>query len=276
VSDFRTNFHAYSRHYGIGWLHKPIVAYLRKFHNQTQRTMVPTDALRRELQGLGFDNLSVVARGVDTQHYSPAWRSEPLRQAWGVGADTLVVLCVGRIAAEKNLGTLRDAFLAIRAAGHDAKLVMVGDGPERATLQASWPDAHFAGIQRGEALAAHYASADLFVFPSLTETFGNVVIEAMASGLPLVAYDHAAAAELVRDGSNGLTAPVGDRARFIARVREAAADEPLRAALAVDARHTAKQNDWDRVIDELEYVIVGAILDRSLGSRPFVLRPVTG
>ena len=105
-SDFRTNFHAYSEHYGIGWLCKPIMAYLRKFHNRTQCTMVPTDALQRELEASGFRRLAVVTRGVDTLQFAPQRRSDALRAQWGVGATDLVVACVGRLAPEKNLGTL--------------------------------------------------------------------------------------------------------------------------------------------------------------------------
>ncbi len=276
VSDFRTNFQAYSRHYGIGWLQRPIVAYLRKFHNLTQCTMVPTQALRRDLQLQGFERVEVVARGVDTQLFTPARHSDALRSSWGVSPTTLVVLCVGRLAPEKNLPTLRLAFERLRESVPDARLVLVGDGPQRLELCTAWPDVCFAGVQRGEALAAHYASADLFVFPSLTETFGNVVPEAMASGLPVVAYRHAAAAELIRDGVDGCLAPAGDDAAFVARVCEAARDQALRQRLAREARESACRNDWERVIDDLERVLVTAVPRRHSGARPLLLRPIAG
>ena len=123
-SDFRTNFHAYSLHYGIGWLKKPIVAYLRKFHNRTLMTMVPTEQLRAELAASGFRNLRVVARGVDTQLFNPARRSDSLRHEWGVQAETPVVIHVGRLAAEKNLAALTSAFLTIRQQQPNARLVL--------------------------------------------------------------------------------------------------------------------------------------------------------
>ena len=114
TSDFRTNFHAYSLHYGVGWLKKPIVSYLRKFHNRTLLTMVPTEHMRAELAAGGFRNLRVVARGVDTQLFNPGRRSEALRRQWGVQPDTPVVVHVGRLAAEKNLEALATAFVAVR------------------------------------------------------------------------------------------------------------------------------------------------------------------
>jgi glycosyltransferase involved in cell wall biosynthesis len=135
TSDFRTNFHAYSRHYGVAWLQKPIMAYLRKFHNRTRYTMVPTEALKRELGECGFENLTVVKRGVDTRVFDPAFRSEALRRSWGAGPDALVVLCVGRLAPEKNLDTLPAAFEAMRRVDDRVRLVLVGDGPSRAELQ---------------------------------------------------------------------------------------------------------------------------------------------
>ena len=138
-SDFRTNFHAYSRHYGVGWLQRPIAAYLRKFHNRTQLTMVPTEALRRDLATRGFRNLRVVARGVDTALFTPARRSDSLRAGWGAAPDDPVILHVGRLAPEKNLEPVVNAFEQIRRSEPRAKLVFVGDGPARAGLQRAAP-----------------------------------------------------------------------------------------------------------------------------------------
>src|SRR5262245_19819662 len=164
VSDFRTNFHAYSRHYGIAWLHSPIMGYLRRFHNLTACTMVPTDGLRNQLAAAGFKDLRVVARGVDTHLFNPARRSSSLRTSWGADRKTRVALCVGRLAPEKNLDTVVAAFEAMRALDPSIRLVLVGDGPDRARLAERCPNAIFAGQRRGEDLAAHYASADVFLF----------------------------------------------------------------------------------------------------------------
>ena len=251
-SDFRTNFDAYSRHYGVGWLQKPIAAYLRKFHNQANCTMVPTEQLRRSLDGQGFERLHVVARGIDTAMFNPAHRDASLRAQWGVGEHDRVVLSVGRLAAEKNLGLLVDAFQAMRAVDPRLKLVLVGDGPQRAELQQRCPGAWFAGSQTGQALSRHYASADVFLFPSLTETYGNVTPEALASGLAVLAFEHAAASELIRSGHNGLLAPQGDAAAFVRRAVDMAANPELCQQLAQQARASVITRDWASIATQVE------------------------
>jgi glycosyltransferase involved in cell wall biosynthesis len=259
VSDFRTNFHAYSRHYGVAWLQRPIVGYLRKFHNRTACTMVPTDTLRSELQAEGFMNLRVVARGVDTNLFDPARRSEALRRSWGVAPDQMVAMHVGRIAPEKNLETLIAAHAAMRQRDPRVKLVFVGDGPARAAMQQRCPDAHFAGLQRGEALAAHYASADVFLFPSLTETYGNVLPEALASGLAVVAFDCAAAGQLVSHGHNGLLVKPGEGAEFCSTAARLAGHLAEARLLGAEGRHTALKLDWGRIAREVESEYLSAI-----------------
>jgi glycosyltransferase involved in cell wall biosynthesis len=255
-SDFRTNFHAYSRHYGVGWLRQPIAAYLRKFHNRTALTMVPTESLRRELSLRGFRNLEVVARGVDTRLFDPVRRSDELRRQWGAAPGTPVIAYVGRIAAEKNLDALAAAFDAIRARVPAARCVVVGSGPAERSLRARCPHAHFAGQRTGEDLAAHYASADAFVFPSLTETFGNVTVEAMASGLAVVAFDYAAAAEHIRHDGNGVLAPYGDT-DTLARLAADLAADPLRIRrLGLAARASAESLEWARVIESFESMLL--------------------
>jgi glycosyltransferase involved in cell wall biosynthesis len=251
-SDFRTNFHAYSRHYGIGWLKKPIAAYLRKFHNRTLLTMVPTEAMRRELALGGFLNLRVVARGVDTQLFDPARRSDALRRQWGVAPGDPVAIHVGRLAPEKNLPVLTAAFEAMRRREPRARLVLVGEGPAIGLLRQRCPDAVFAGIQTGEALATHYASGDIFLFPSLTETYGNVTPEAMASGLAIVAYNYAAAAEHLVHDASGLLAHYDDAAGFTA-LAAALVTDPIRIrGLGLRARAKATELDWGRVVQALE------------------------
>jgi len=252
TSDFRTNFSAYSAHYGIGWLERPITAYLRGFHNACGCTLVPTEALRQQLAQQGFERLHVVPRGVDTQRFAPAHRSETLRATWGAAPDDLVIGCVGRLAAEKNLGVALQAYEQIRRTQPRARLVLVGDGPQQAALQAACPSAVMAGVQRGHALAAHYASFDLFLFPSQTETFGNATLEALASGLPIVAFHHAAAGQLMRHGHDGLLARVDDANGFVALAVQAAADPALRQRLAAQALHTARPIGWDSVVQGFE------------------------
>jgi glycosyltransferase involved in cell wall biosynthesis len=258
VSDFRTNFHTYSQHYGLGWLGKPIAAYLRNFHNRCLQTLVPTRAIRQELGSMGFQRLTVLPRGVDTQRFSPVWRSDHLRESWGAGKDTLVMLCVGRLAPEKNLGLLIDAFETLCRAGTDARLVLVGDGPLRKQLRERCPQAILAGMRTGTELAAHFASADLFVFPSLTETFGNVTTEALASALPVVAFRHAAAGELIQHGQSGLLADP-ERTDTLVQLSLLAGRNPaLRQRLGCGARALALTLDWESIIDGFEDLLVQA------------------
>ena len=265
-SEFRTNFHAYSQHYGFGFLRGTIIGYLRRFHNATQCTMVPTQALHDDLQREGFRNLLTVARGVDVRRFDAAHRSEALRAQWGAAPSDLVVTCVGRLAPEKNLLTLVAAFEAIRLEQPRARLVLVGDGPMRKELQARCPDAIFAGQRIGEDLAAHYASADVFLFPSVTETFGNVTTEAMASGLAVVAFDYAAARRLIEDGVNGALVPFDDNAGFVARAAHVAADLANCRALGGQARTSVMALDWDSIAAQVEGVMASVM--RTHTARP--------
>jgi len=252
---FHTNFHSYSQHYGVGFLKKPIAAYLRKFHNRAQATLVPTEDLRRELAAQGFENLRVVSRGVDTRLFPPARRSPQLRRDWGAADGEPVALYVGRIAPEKNLKLVVGAFSSMRTRVPRARLVMVGDGPERAALAARHPGIVFAGVRSGEDLAAHYASADVFLFPSLTETFGNVTLEAMASGLAVVAYDYAAAQQHIAHERSGLLVPFDNGEAFVRLATALVADPGRAALLRVHARASAERIDWDNVFDDFETVL---------------------
>lgn len=246
-SSFHTNFDAYSRHYGIGWMRGAIARTLRNFHNGTGATLVPTRSLARSLLASGYRNVSVVSRGIDTRLFSPQRRSMSLRATWGVKPDDLVVAYVGRLAPEKNLDLVFAAFAEVQRARHDAKLVLVGDGPLHAALKARYPQHVFTGMRCGEDLAAHYASADLFLFPSLTETFGNVTVEALASGLGVVAYDYAAAAELIEDGHNGSVAAPDDANAFINSAVLLATDRTLLARVRTHAASSVAHLDWMQV-----------------------------
>lgn len=252
TSDFHTNFDHYSRHYGFGWLKRPVAGYLKRFHNRTAATFVPTAEMAQELGRQGYVNLQVLARGVDRKLFDPARRSEALRREWGLGPDDLAVLVVSRLAPEKNLPLALRAFQAIQSVRPDARLILVGDGPARKSLAQGCPRTHFAGMRTGEDLASHYASGDLFLFPSLTETFGNVTLEAMSSGLPVVAYRCAAAGEVIEDGQSGLLAPPGHEDAFIAAARRLAAEPELRRQLGPAARERVAPIDWERIHERLE------------------------
>jgi glycosyltransferase involved in cell wall biosynthesis len=257
TSDFHTNFDHYSKHYGLGLLRHPVTAYLRRFHNRSARTFVPTAEIAADLEARGYKRLSVVARGVDTALYAPSRRQASLRASWGVDDGAPVVLYVGRLAAEKNLPLVVRSFAKIAERVPAARMVFVGDGPMREELRRLMPQAIFAGMRTGVDLAEHYASADVFVFPSLTETFGNVTLEALASGLAVVACRMAAAAEVIIEGDNGLAAAPGDERGFIERAVRVAADRDLRARFGVRARESACGLDWEAVNDRFAAELLG-------------------
>ena len=252
TSSFHTNFHAYGGHYGVAALRDATLAYLRWFHNRTRLTLVPTRQMVAGLAAERFRGLAVMSRGVDIALFDPARRSAALRAEWGARAEDPVVLYVGRIAAEKNLGLAVEAFLRLRVREPRARFVLVGDGPARDSLARTHPEFHYAGMRRGEELAAHYASGDMFLFASVTETFGNVVTEALASGLATVSYDYAAAREHVRDGVNGFTAGFDRAEEFHAAVERALAARPRWPMIRETARRTALALTWDAVVARFE------------------------
>jgi len=252
TSDFRTNFHQYTRHYGLGLLAGPALGLMRRFHNLTRLTFVPTQAARRELGAAGFHQLSVVGRGVDTGRFTPAARSEALRAQWQADPGTPVLLAVGRVAAEKNIELALRAFERARRDRPELRMVVVGDGPARARLTAAHPAARFVGAKRGAELAAYYASADAFLFPSLSDTFGNVVLEALASGLPVVAFDCAAAAEHVGQGASGRLVVPGDEAGFIAATATFAVAPATLQSFRDAAVAAARRATWDEVLERFE------------------------
>ena len=259
TSDFRTNFHSYCQHYGVGWLSKPIAAYLRKFHNRTGFTMVPTQAMKFQLEAMGFKNLKVVARGVDTQLFHPDKRSDAMRQRWGVTPDTLVLLSVGRLAAEKNLDLTIQTYQALIAAGRPVKMVFAGDGPMRAATEAKCPDALFMGMCSHDELATLYASADLLLFPSLTETFGNVTLEALSSATPVLAFDCAAASDFVTDKKNGWLIDSNEPHTYIQRALDITSDSTTLRQTREFSRHSVEHLGWDEIAGQVEGIFQRAI-----------------
>lgn len=263
-ADFRTNFHAYSRHYGCGWAEPLVLAWLRSLHRRVQCTFAPTEALAADLRRRGFGEVQVAGRGVDAQRFSPDHRDNELRRAWGAAEADPVFLYVGRLAAEKNVRLACAAYEAVRVRQPRARLVIVGDGPQRALLAARHPHAHFAGEQRGDALARHYASADVFLFPSLTDTFGNVTLEAMASGLAIVAYNVAAARQHLVDGWSACLAAPPQPHRFGIAALRALPMAPPDSALRRRARRAALLLDWGSVLRRFEQQLqVAAAAGRS-------------
>lgn len=252
-STYHTNFHQYTGHYHIGLIRDFILVFLRITHNSCGCTLAPTRQMANELKSLGFKNTGVLSRGVDTELFAPERRDPSLRTEWGVGEEDRVFVYVGRVAREKNIDLAVEAFQKARNHSGRSVMVVVGDGPERGRLEAKFPDVIFSGMRKGIDLARHYASSDVFLFPSLTETFGNVVTEALSSGLAIVAYDYAASRELIENGRNGYIVPFKDPDKFhrMATVAMELGVEDLNE-LKTAARLTALSISWDRVVDAFE------------------------
>ncbi|WP_430461608.1 glycosyltransferase family 4 protein [Thalassolituus sp. LLYu03] len=258
ISGFHTNFHQYIEHYRLGWLENATYRYLRWFHNRTAATLVPTGAQRDELTRHGFANVSVLSRGVDSQLFSPQRRRQELRRQWGVKDDDLVLIYVGRIAPEKNMGLALSAYQTLRANDDRIRLVLVGDGPALDGIREQHPEVICCGMQRGEALAEHYASGDIFLFPSLTDTFGNVVTEALASGLAVVSFDYAAGHEHIRHNDSGMLAPFADAAGFLRHVSTLADCPNQLQLIRTNARRRAECIGWDQIVSEFLQRLSGA------------------
>ncbi len=255
TSGYHTHFAQYSGHYGIGWLMPWVTGWLDALHRRCQATLVPTRDLAEQLAGRGVPNVHVVERGVDTQLFHPGRHDAELRELWGLEETDLACLFVGRLAPEKNLELVVRAFDAIAARHPRARMVWVGNGPALADLRAAHPDHVFAGARIGEDLAAHYASADLFLFGSLTETWGNVLTEALASGLGVVTYRRAAGEVLIRGWENGIAVDPGDADAFVKAALTLAGDAALRRHLGEQAGKDMRQHAWENILSSFESVL---------------------
>lgn len=252
TSSFHTNFHNYARHYGIAPLGRAVFAWLRRVHNRTARTFAPTSDLCAELTAGGFRNVSLLSRGVDTWLFHPARRSMELRMKWGADENTPVAIHVGRMAPEKNYDLIFRCYAAMRAANPRMRFVLAGEGPLQARLQRENPGCIFAGFFSRKEIGQYYASADIYIHASLTETFGNVLTEAMASGLAVAGFDYAAARQFVRHGQNGLTVPCERPEALIDAAVLLATDDFLRAQLRPAARLAVEPQSWENVIARFE------------------------
>jgi glycosyltransferase involved in cell wall biosynthesis len=245
VSSYHTNFARYLASYRLGALEAVAWRYLRWFHNRTALTLCPTPSIRRLLMERGFANVETWSRGVDGGRFRPGLRDPQLRRDLGFDSGDVVLLYVGRLAPEKNLAML---FAAFRQLQGPKRLLLVGDGPLRRELERTAPaGVIFAGYRQGEDLARHYASADIFAFPSLSETFGNVLLEAMAAGLPVVGFPVPGPADLVRPGATGLLASAVDAPSLATALQPLLEDSDLRRRLGQAARSYAESQDWDAV-----------------------------
>ena len=253
VSSYHTSLSAYARFYHLGALAAPGWAYLRWFHRAGRRTYVPTQAIERELIGHGFLNTAIWSRGIDAERFSPRFRSIAFRRELGVADDAFLVAYIGRIAVEKGIETLVRAMPLVqsRAAGRTVAFALAGDGPFLGRCRREVPPGVvFTGMIGGDRLSALYASADLFVFPSVTDTFGNVLLEAMASGLPVLGADAPPTRELLGE-ERGVIFPAGNPAALADAILSLASDPARRATQSALGLAFAAARSWDAIFDDL-------------------------
>jgi phosphatidylinositol alpha 1,6-mannosyltransferase len=253
VASYHTHFASYLDYYRLGALEGATWSYLRWFYNQCRHVYVPTPSMLQVLVGQGItSDLRLWPRGVEADLFNPARRSLEWRRAQGFADDDVIVTFVSRLVTEKGLNVVTDVARGLQSRGIRHKVLIVGDGPERASLGTSLPNAVFAGHLVREALATAYASSDVFLFPSETETFGNVTLEAMASGLPPVVADATGSNALVEDNVTGFLAPPRNSAAFLDRVDSLIQNEELRARMGAASRMAAERYEWSRVLGQIE------------------------
>lgn len=252
VATYHTHFASYLEYYGLGATEPAIWAALRRFYNRCTEVYVPSPSMQEVLLEHGVRaTLRLWPRGVDTNRFNPAHKSESWRMSQGFEDDERVVLFASRLVREKCLDVYADVFDILESRGVQVRSLIVGEGPERAALQARLPEGVFTGHLSGEALAAAYASSDLFLFPSSSETFGNVTLEAMASGLPPVVADAPGSKSLVQNGITGLVCPPGNSSAFADASARLLTDDDFRASVGSRAREAALAYDWGEVLETM-------------------------
>lgn len=249
-SGYHSQFDDFSDHLGYKKLVKPITSYLNWFHNRCDLTCVPSQKSYDQLAAHGIKNLHIVGRGVDTNKFNPKHRNDELRASWGATKQTTVLMYVGRVSPEKNIELSIQSYYALKEQqpNRNCKMVVIGEGPALQELKHTYKDVIFTGAKVGTELSQHFASGDAFIFASEVETFGNVVTEAMASGLSVVAYHDAAAAKYVTS-ELGWTVTKSDATSFKQQVANLPELKTLRKKGKL-ANQTMLQLGWDTPVQQ--------------------------
>ena len=252
VASAHTDYDKYAARYGVDWALRVGWHYLRWFYGQAHRVLCPSRIYEEHLHSRGVSHTGVWSRGVDPAHFHPRFRSEAYRQALGLGPNDLLVTYIGRIAKEKNLSQLLAAWEALSSDRGSAQLALVGRGPlEEEIRRREIPGVHVLGLMHDRNLSEAYASADIFVFPSPTETFGNSLLEAMGSGLPSLAASAGGVLEFAQHSRNAWLVSPNSATALTGGLRRLLQDVGLRAGLAEGALQTARERGWDQVYDRL-------------------------
>ncbi|MBB4211306.1 glycosyltransferase involved in cell wall biosynthesis [Rhodothalassium salexigens DSM 2132] len=252
VSSFHTRYDTYLQYYGVAALETLGRRYIRHFYRCCDHVYVPSACLAQILREDGIEgNLRLWSRGVESAKISPDARDLNWRRAQGFDDDDVVVAFCGRLVREKGLDAFADTVDVLQQRGVAHRVLVIGDGPERERLAARLPDAVFAGFLSGADLARAYASADLFFNPSQTETFGQVTLEAMASGLACVCADATGSRSLVRAGETGFLAPPRDAAAYADHIARLVREPALRRRMGEASRRAACGYDWQAVMDSM-------------------------
>ena len=248
VASVHTRFETYLSYYHLQLIEPAVRALLRRLYRRCDALMVPAQSTASVLRAQRMNrNIAIWARGVDREQFNPGRRDTAWRHALGIADDELVIAFLGRIVMEKGLDVFVDVHDALLAAGVPHRVLVIGDGPARGWFEARMPEGVFVGHQTGTDLARALASADLFLNPSVTEAFGNVTLEAMACGLPVVAAAATGATNLVQDGVTGLLVDPTDRGAFVEAIATYAAEPAMRIAHGAAGLAFAETQDWDRI-----------------------------
>jgi glycosyltransferase involved in cell wall biosynthesis len=250
VNSFHTRFVSYLKYYGFGWLERFGWSYLQWFYNRGDRCFAPSEATIRELRSRGFENVELWSRGIDLNRFSPKFADRGLRFRWSPDGKP-IALYVGRLVKEKDIDILLKAHSILNSRGTEYRLVFVGDGPMRRQIENEASDAILAGHLDGEDLSRAYASSDIFVFPSTTESFGNVVLEATASGLPAMGSAEGGIGELIQHEKTGFLVTSGDFRDYADKLEALIEDKSLRDSMAASAMEFASRKNWDLINGEL-------------------------
>lgn len=250
VATYHTHFASYARYYRVKMLERFSWSYFRNLYNKCEKVYIPSEPILEELRTHRINNLEFIAHGVDTSVFHPMYRNDNWKRKLGIQGK-LALLYAGRLVWEKDLKTLAATYQLLTERRHDIAFVLAGDGPVRKELQQLMPEAIFLGNQTGTDLSTAYASADIFVFPSTTETFGNVTLEAMASGIPPVCANKGGASGFIKDGITGFLAKPRNAEDMAARIEYLLDHPERRAEIAKQAFLYGQEQTWERSFEKM-------------------------